>query len=69
MQSHHKIGRTKKFSSCTKNGVFFSAASCKKKTARKNFSPSYIMTAVVMTKANADKMRTSCEAGIINVTQ
>ena len=32
MSSRHKIRRAEIFSSCTKNGVFFSAASCKKET-------------------------------------
>ena len=49
-QSRHEIRRVKKFSSCTKNSVFFSTASFKKDTifdAARNFScPSYIATAL-----------------------
>ena len=47
-QSCHKIKRTENFSICTKNGGFFSAASCKKDTifgkARKTIGPDYFVT-------------------------
>ena len=43
----HKIRRTIKFSSCTKNGVFFSAASCKKKH---HFGSTYFVSALVFPK-------------------
>ena len=51
-KSHHKTRRVKKFSSCTNNGIFFSATSCKEKdtifgATRKNFSPSYLVTALI----------------------
>ena len=46
--SQNKKGQ--EISSCTKNGVFFSAASCNKDTvfgaARKFFGPSYFVTAL-----------------------
>jgi hypothetical protein len=49
-KSRHKIRSAEIFSSCTENGVFFSAAICKKNTifgaARKIFDPSYFVTAL-----------------------
>ena len=49
-KSRHKIRRAEKFSSCTKNGVFFIAGSREKDTifveARNIFGPCYIVTAL-----------------------
>ena len=52
MQIRHEIRMAEKFSSCTKNDVFFHSWQLRKKdtifgAARKIFGPSYFVTALV----------------------